>query len=110
MGSSAGLFFKMLGNILEYRVQLTRVCLQILQVILPPVNLQNEHPSQDSSLDCGMFVVGEINSLAPSQETEDLFQVALRQQLFRFFRLQVRNVGMLTNLGEFLGYLLGGEY
>src|SRR5439155_21622216 len=71
-------------NILGVRVQLARVCVQILQVILHPVNLQNEHPSQDSSLDCGVFVIGEINSLALSQEAEDLFQVALRQQLFRF--------------------------
>src|SRR5439155_26353683 len=65
-------------NILEERVQLARVCLQILLVILHPVDLQNEHASQNSSLDCCVFVVGEINSLAFPQEAEDLFQVALR--------------------------------
>src|SRR5439155_23579202 len=71
-------------NILEERVQLARVCLQIRQGIRHPVNLQNEHPSQESSLDCGVFVVGEIDSLALSQEAEDCIQVALRQLLFRF--------------------------
>src|SRR5207253_9985045 len=36
-------------NILEEGVHLGGVCLHILQIILHLVDLQNEHPSQDSS-------------------------------------------------------------
>jgi len=83
MDSSAGLFFKMLGNIsvsepqgsrlteergnaeseyLEERVQLDRLVCKS-SVIFHPANLQNEHPSQNPLLSVAVCSRCKINSL-----------------------------------------------
>ncbi len=96
-------------DVLEQGTEFARVCLQIFQVVFHLLRLEDQHSSQDSSLYGRVFVVCKIDLGRLSQQTEDLFEVALRQQILRPFSLKVGHVGMPAQLDQLLRDVLWPE-